>query len=139
MSITLVLQLIVIISIFNIAAFMIFISEKKAQDFFMFRALGLDSRGLLKFWLLLVLFIWINSCAISIGLTHFFDRYLLKLPFLQIPGEIYVLGDLSLSLHGIDYLVVFGLSLLWVMIVTSAGFLRLKKKSILYGLRQEFS
>ena len=139
LSITLILQLIVVISIFNIAAFIIFISEKKAQDFFLFQALGMNPKSLFSFWVYLVFFIWALSCFTSVALTYLFDNVLLKLPFLQIPGQIYVLGKLSLSLQASDYLIVFLLSLLWVFLVTSFGFLRLRKKSILYGLRKEFN
>ncbi len=138
-SITIVLQLIVIVSIFNIAAFIIFISERKSQDFFLFRALGMNAKGILKFWASMVVFIWSCSCLISYLLTIVFDKLVLKLPFLQIPGQIYVLGSLSLSLESKDYLIVFSLSLFWVILVTSIGILKLKKKSILYGLRKEFS
>ncbi len=138
-SITIVLQLIVIVSIFNIAAFIIFISERKSQDFFLFRALGMNTGGLVKFWTIMTFIIWSGACAFSLLLTFIFDNFVLKLPFLQIPGKIYVLGALSLSLDWKDYLIVFSLSLVWVILITLYGILRLKKKSILYGLRKEFA
>ncbi len=50
LSISLILQMIVIVAVFNIMAFVIYIMEKKAQDFFFLRAVGLSLRKLMRFW-----------------------------------------------------------------------------------------
>ena len=138
-SISLILQLIVVVAVFNIIAFVIYIMEKKAQDFFFLRAVGLSLNALSKFWFLSVLIIWGLSCFGAHILSLIFDWSLQHLSFLQIPGEIYVLSALHLRLDFLAYVTVYGLSLLWILLATFVGYLRLKRRPIVEGLRQEFS
>lgn len=139
LSIGLVLQLIVIVAIFNVIAFIIFISEKKSQEFFLLRALGLNLKSVVKFWSITVIGIWFFSCLISIGLAKIFNFLLMNLSLFKLPGEIYVLSNLSLKLGIEDYILVFGASFLWMMFITIIALLRLRKKALIYGLRQEFA
>jgi ABC-type lipoprotein release transport system permease subunit len=138
-SISLILQLIVVVAVFNIIAFVIYIMEKKAQDFFFLRAVGLSLNALSKFWFLSVLIIWSLSCFGAHILSLIFDWSLQHLSFLQIPGEIYVLSALHLRLDFLAYVTVYGLSLFWILLATFVGYLRLKRRPIVEGLRQEFS
>ena len=138
-SISLILQLIVVVAVFNIIAFVIYIMEKKAQDFFFLRAVGLSLNALSKFWFFSVLIIWGLSCFGAHILSLIFDWSLQHLSFLQIPGEIYVLSALHLRLDFLAYVTVYGLSLLWILLATFVGYLRLKRRPIVEGLRQEFS
>lgn len=139
LSISLVLQLIVVVAIFNVIAFIIFISEKKSQEFFLLRALGLNLKAIIKFWIITVMGIWFSSCIISIGMAKLFNYLLMHLSLFKLPGEIYVLSNLKLDLELQDYLIVFGTSLLWILLITFIGLLRLRKKTLIYGLRQEFA
>jgi ABC-type lipoprotein release transport system permease subunit len=139
LSISMILQLIVIVAIFNVIAFIIFISEKKAQEFFLLRALGLNISSVIRFWIFTVFGMWAASCVLSVILARFFNALLLYVPFFQLPGDIYVLSHLTLQLGPEDYLLVFGAALIWMMLVTTIALLRLRKKSLIYGLRQEFS
>lgn len=138
-SISLILQLIVIVAIFNIIAFVIYIMEKKAQDFFFLRAIGLSLSDLNRFWFLSVIIIWSFSCMGAYFLSHLFNWSLQNLEFLQIPGEIYVLSSLSISLDLMAYVTVYGVSLFWILLAAFIGYLRLKRRPIIQGLRQEFS
>jgi len=138
-SISLILQLIVVVAVFNIIAFVIYIMEKKAQDFFFLRAVGLSLKVLSQFWLISVILIWSLSCAGAHLLSLFFNWSLQNLSFLQIPGEVYVLSSLSIKLDTADYFIVYGISLIWILLASFIGYLRLKKKPIIQGLRQEFS
>lgn len=138
-SITVVLQLIVVVAIFNIIAFVIFISEKKAQELFLLRALGLSVKTLISFWYRLLFGIWLLSCAFSLVLTYIFDILLMNLSFFQLPGDIYVLSRLSIDLSLSDYSIVFGLALLWILVLGFLSLMKLKKRTLLHGLRQEFS
>ena len=138
-SISIILQLIVIVAIINVVAFIIFISEIKAQDFFMLRALGLSLKSFQQFWFCLLLFIWFISCGVAIGLVQLFNRFILTLPFLKIPGDIYVLSELDVILDYFDYSYVFGISLGWTLLIGFFTMRRMKKKSLVEGLRQEFS
>lgn len=138
LSITLILQLIVVIGIFNIAAFVIFISERKSQDFFLLRVLGTGVNSLQRFWVKNMLMIWFFSCLVSIGFTQLFDWLIRNLDVFKLPGKIYVLEEIGVSLELTDYILVFGLALVWIMIMTIIAGSRVKAKSLLSGLRKEF-
>lgn len=138
-SISLVLQLIVLVAILNVVGFIIFISETKSQEFFMLRALGLSLKAFNRFWYLLLFSIWLISCVLAYGMLIIFNEVILKLPFLKIPGDIYVLGELGIALDTFDYSYVYGLSCLWVFLIGFFTMRRQSKKSLLSGLRQEFA
>lgn len=139
LSISLILQLIVIVAVFNIMAFVIYIMEKKSQDFFFLRAVGLSLNQLLRFWLISILLIWILACLGAYLMSLLFNWGLANLSFLQIPGEIYVLSSLQIHLDTMAYLTVYIVSLIWVLIAGLFGYWRLKRRPIMQGLRQEFS
>jgi ABC-type lipoprotein release transport system permease subunit len=137
--ISLILQMIVVISIFNILAFIIFINEKKAKELFLFKALGLSKKAMSDLWMKLVLLIWGLSCVLSMIFVQIFKFALLKLPFFELPSEIYSMPRIELYLTVKDYLFVFSLALVWVLLITYYLLRRLKQKSLLEGLRQEFA
>jgi ABC-type lipoprotein release transport system permease subunit len=137
--ISLILQMIVVISIFNILAFIIFINEKKAKELFLFKALGLSKKAMSDLWMKLVLLIWGLSCVLSMIFVQIFKFALLKLPFFELPSEIYSMPRIELYLTVKDYLFVFALALVWVLLITYYLLRRLKQKSLLEGLRQEFA
>ncbi len=139
MSITLILQLIVVVAVLNIVGFIFYISETRSQEFFMLRALGLSLKSYKRFWFLLLLWIWLVSCLLSIGFVEILNRVVLKLPYLKIPGDIYVLSELKIILGGLDYLIVFVVSFIWIFIIGFFTVKKLEKKSLVSGLRQEFS
>jgi ABC-type lipoprotein release transport system permease subunit len=138
-SISLILQLIVVVAVFNILAFVIYIMEKKSQEFFFLRAIGLSLNKISHFWFLIILSIWSLSCLGAYFLTEVFNWGLQHLTFLKIPGEIYVLSGLSLKLDIMDYLLVYFLSLLWIFLAGFMAYIRIRKRTIIQGLRQEFS
>ena len=136
-TISIALQLIVLVSVINIIAFMVFISEIKSQD--ILRALGLSLKSFKKFWYCMLSCIWIVSCAFSILLILILDKGILQMPIFQLPGDIYKLSQLNILLKVDDYLLVFGLSLVWVFTVGFITIKRMSSKSLLSGLREEFS
>lgn len=138
-SISIILQLIVVVAVFNIAAFVIYIMEKKSQDFFFLRAVGLSLKKLMNFWFISIVFIWLAACVLAYFMAQIFNWSLAHLSFLQIPGEIYVLSFLQIRLDAEAYLTVYFLSLVWVFLAGLLGYWRMKKKSILQGLREEFN
>lgn len=137
--ISLILQLIVIISIFNILAFIYFINEKKSKELFLFKALGLSKKAVSKIWIKLVLLIWSGACLLSIVLVIIFRQLLLHLPFFQLPAEVYQMPTLDIHLGIGDYLFVFFLALVWILLITYYLLRKLKSMSLLEGLRQEFA
>lgn len=138
-SISLILQLIIVVAIFNIAAMMIYLSEKRAQEFFLVQALGIDKINLIKFWCFLFFNLWLVSCLFSVFLADAFDFMLQHSSFLKIPGDIYVIHDLKLALEWDDYLQVFSLSFFWILLVAFYVYRKIKKQPILQGLRMEYS
>lgn len=137
-SISLVLQIIVIISLFNVISFVVFISEKKSQEFFLLRSLGISMNSLSKFWFKIILLMWVVSCVTGLLLTYFFNWLLSVVPIFKIPGSVYNLDHLEIYLQTSDILIVVGASFFWLYLVVSIGLGSLKKKSILTGLREEF-
>lgn len=138
-SISLVLQIIVIVSIFNILAFVLFLIEKKSQDFFLLRSLGVSKKKLSLFWIITFILIWFGGVITSLFLTNLFDYILQNVSFFELPGDVYVLSKLSLMLDISDYMIVFATSLIWVLLIGFIMVRRVNKKMILTGLRQEFS
>lgn len=137
--ISLILQMVVVISIFNILAFIIFINEKKSKELFLFKALGLSKKAMADLWLQLVLLMWVLSCLLSMVFVQIFKFLLLHLSLFELPSEIYYMPRIELYLTTGDYAFVFTLALVWIMIITYYLLRRLKQKSLLEGLRQEFA
>ncbi len=138
-SITIILQLIIVIGLFNIVAFINFNTIKKSQEFFMLRALGVSSKAIQRFWVGLIILIWFLSCLLSLVMTMFIDQVVLKLPILKLPGSIYELDHLSLHLNPSGVLIVFALTFIWSVGVILFILWRERRKSILAGLRQRFA
>ena len=136
--ISLILQIIVVISIFNVLAFIIFLNEKKAKELFLFKALGLSKKAMGRIWLQLVLLIWLVACPLAFLLVKLFHFLLLYLPFFELPAEIYYMPRIEMHLSWMDYGFVYMLALFWVMLITFTLLIKLRSKSLLEGLRQEF-
>jgi ABC-type lipoprotein release transport system permease subunit len=119
-----------VIAVFNIMAFVIYIMEKKAQDFFFLRAVGLSLSSILRFWLVSIFIIWGLSCIGAHLMSKVFNWGLQHLPFLQIPGEIYVLSSLSIRLDFTAYTTVYLISLLWILLAAFGGYLRIRKRQL---------
>ena len=135
----LILQMVVVISIFNILAFIIFINEKKSKELFLFKALGLSKKAMSDLWIKLVFLIWSLSCLLSLVFVQIFKFSLLRLSLFELPSDIYYMPRIELFLSWSDYLFVFSLTLIWILMITFYLLRRLKQKSLLAGLRQEFA
>lgn len=139
LTILIILQVIVIISIFNIFSFIEFLNERKSQELFLFQALGCSRKALLRCWYWLFFIVWSLSCLLSIFWIEIFDLALRNLSIFKLPGEVYNVGNLFIKLSMMHYLVVFLLALIWLMVLTFFWFLRLRRRSVLSGLRKEFA
>lgn len=135
----LVLQIIVVVSLFNVIAFTSFLNEKRARDLFLLRALGLSQGELRWNWLKLMLIIWAMGCLISLGFVSIFRLLLLKLAIFELPGEVYHLARLQLDLGVYDYTLVFGGAFIWLLLLSVRNLKKLTHASILAGLRSESS
>lgn len=135
----LVLQIIVVVSLFNVIAFTSFLNEKRSRDLFLLRALGLSRSELRLNWLGLMLIIWVCGCLLSFVFIGLFKYSLLKLAIFELPGEVYHLARLNLEVGAIDYALVFGGALLWLILLSLRNFKKLAGPSILAGMRSEQS
>ena len=135
------LQIIVIISIFNVLSFVTFLNEKKSREIFLFQALGMSSNEIRKSWVKLMFLLWIFSCLFSLVLVKIFNYLLNYLSYLNLPGEVYLmdLNQITLSIEWTDYVTVFVSTLFWLLLIVAFSLYRMKRKSLLYGLRKEFS
>ena len=88
---------------------------------------------------MLIALLWSVSCFISIFMVKIFDIFLRNFSFFESLSDIYNIGTLSLSLDLFDYILVFVLALAWLFLISWFGLARLKKISILKGLRKEFA
>ncbi len=137
-SIGLILQIIVIVSIFNVIAIIFFLNERKSQEIFLFQAMGLSKRQLVSIWARILGILWLVSCLLSIFLVEIVDYALKNWSVLKIPGEIYTLTGVSIRLSVLDYLMVFGIALIWLLLIFLFNLKKIQKNSLLYGLRKEF-
>lgn len=137
--ISIILQLVVVISIFNVLAFIIFMNEKKAKELFLFKALGLSQKELSRIWYQLVLACWASSCIISLVFVLIFKLLLRYFSVFNLPAEIYHMPRLELYLSYKEYFLVFIMAFIWINLITYVLLRRMKKKGLLEGLRQEFA
>ncbi|MBI2519418.1 MAG: ABC transporter permease [Bdellovibrio sp.] len=135
----LVLQVIVLVSLFNVFGFIVYIHEKKAQEIFLFRALGLSEKQLFILWPCFLMTLWFISCLISLVFVQIFDLLLHNLDLLKVPGEIYHLGRLDIKLGLFEYFLVFAPALAQIIILAFFGLRRFMNRPIIAGLRMEFN
>ncbi len=138
-SIAVVLQLIVLVAVFNVAAFLITLRTRKAQEYFLLRAIGLPRWRFFRFGSLLLAVVWILSCLGAWALVGVFNLLLAHAPWLQVPGDIYMLTRLQVVLDAADYAWVFVPALGWIALLGWGTARRLRRQSLLTGLRQEFA
>lgn len=137
--ISLILQLIVVISVFNVLAFIYFINEKKSKELFLFKALGMSKKSMNNLWIQLVFLLWVASCVLAAVFVQLFRFMLLHIPFFKLPVEVYHMPRIDLFLGWPDYALIFALALVWMLLITYYLLRKLKNKSLLEGLRQEFA
>lgn len=136
--ISLILQLIVVISVFNVLAFIYFINEKKSKELFLFKALGLSKKAMNNLWIQLVVLIWLASSALAMVFVQIFRFLLLHVSFFKLPAEVYHMPRIDIYLAWTDYLMIFSMALVWILLITYYLLRKLKNTSLLEGLRQEF-
>ncbi len=139
LTIGLVLQVIVVVSIFNVLSFITFLDDRRSQQIFLFQALGMGPRDIRKAWYSIITLLWLLSCAFSQVFVEIFDLALANLSFLQLPGSVYNLERIKLSISAADYVLVFVSTLFWMFLILSFALYRMSRKSILSGLREEFA
>lgn len=136
--ISLSLQIIIVVSIFNVMAFLVFVNDKKSKEIFLYKALGMNQGDISKVMYGIVFIIWALSTGVSIiflkGMAYAIENFAM----FKLPGEIYDLSSLKIILTSNDYFLVFTLALVWIFSICWFGVRRIKRKPILFGLRREF-
>ena len=61
--------MIVIISVFNLFAYIIYVDEKKSREFFLLQALGMGKKMIVKYWVVFIVTIWLMASMLSIVLS----------------------------------------------------------------------
>ncbi len=135
----LILQVIVVISVFNLVAFIYYLNERKSKEIFLIKALGLAQQHLSVVWNTIIILIWLAASFLSLFLVFTYNYALNHLDFLKLPGDIYQLSAIHISLETWDYLLVFSLSLLWIILINFVALYSIKRKPIVSALRREFS
>lgn len=137
LSIQLILQIIVIIAVFNVLAFLTFLNEKKSLELFWLQVLGVKRQTLGRVWILLMLILWGLSCVLSWVLIQLFNLILL-LKIFKLPADVYGLSYLSLKIAASDYALVFGASLIWALAISFWGMKKFRRPNLIQELRKEF-
>ena len=105
----------------------------------MLRAMGLALSAIQRFWFLSLTGIWAFSCFLGYLLVQLIGLGVQHLPFLKVPGDIYVISHLEIILDQQDYILVFAVSFVWIILMGLVTMYRLRSKSVIAGLRQEFA
>lgn len=135
----LVLQVIVVIAIINAAAFIIFLSESRSQELFLFKALGMSQNKLARGMKILVGLLWLISCLLAIVMEQFFSWLITHYGSSFLPGDIYYVASIEPLLVWSDYVMVALGALFWIAVILSFSLRQLRNSPILQGLRKEFS
>ena len=138
-SILLVLQIIVIVSVFNLLSFLIFFREKKIKEIFTLNAIGLSPGKIQLIWFNLSLILWFFSMIISFILVRLFSIVLIFISEKVMPKSIYHLGRINLYLSTDNYMMVFAIGLFWILLMTYFLTRKFRKESPLSGLRQQYT
>ena len=138
-SILLVLQIIVVVSVFNLISFLIFFREKKIKELFTLHALGLSPREINLIWYKLSLVLWLFAVFVSNILVLFFGKILVLISENIMPKNIYHLGKINLYLSLENYIVVYTASLCWIFLMTFFLVRKFRADSLLRGLRQQYA
>ncbi len=133
--IAVILQIIVVVSIFNIVAFIYYLRSKKAADFFLMRVLGFSYQKTFNLWYFLNTIIWFLSCILALFFVFVTNHFILKM--VRLPADIYVLDILKVDLAFGEYALVFLGVLFFVYLVTYFIVRKMKSQSIITRLREE--
>jgi ABC-type lipoprotein release transport system permease subunit len=133
-----ILQIIVVVAIFNVIAFILFLHEKKSQDIFLFKALGMSQKVLFKCWLIMVCVLGVCSSLFAILFVIIIKWVLANLSLLHLPAQIYYLESLTLRLSTQDYVIVYVASFLWLLLIALVALWKVSRHGTLKGLRQGF-
>lgn len=138
-SISVVLQVIVVVAIFNVVAFLFYFKEINAKKIFILSAFGMSRNRRIKSWRKLILLVWSLSCGVSVFFVFLFDLALRYLPIFELPAKIYYLNRLSIKWNLSDFFMIFLISFAILFFITNFFIKRMESSSVLKNLREEFN
>lgn len=136
--ITLALQLIVLIAMFNMISFFRVLFETNYQSLFLLRALGLSLKTLKFFLLILSLMLWLLANIGAKFWSIIFSWLLKNWSFLSLPGKIYQLAEINLEIGFSEMLTVSLLSLLWIFLLWAWFVKKLSHANLVSVLKGEW-
>lgn len=136
--ITIALQLIVLVAMFNMISFFRVLLESNYQALFLLRSLGLSLGSLRSFLFLFSIGLWVFANIFSWGWSKLFSWLLANWSLLRVPGKIYQLAQLELSLDIVEYATVAGLSFVWILLLWWWFVRRMGKAELVSVLKGEW-
>ena len=138
-SIAFILQIIVVVAIFNVVAFLLYFKEVNNQKLFLLSAFGMSKKQRRKNWRKLTYIVWALSTLVSVCLVLLFDFALAYLPIFKLPSEIYYFERLAIRWSSLDFLIVSFFCFLILFLISNFFISKMEKSSLLGGLREEFN
>ena len=137
-SILVVLQVIVIVSVFNLLSFLIFFREKKIKELFTLHAMGFSPKKISRIWYFVSFSLWSGAIVVSTLLTSIFGAILSYISQTIMPKNIYHLGKINLYISIENYFAVYLISCCWILLMTFFLSRKFNGDSLLRGLRQQY-
>ncbi len=136
---TLILQIIVVVAVFNVNAFIVFLNEKKAKELFLFRSLGVSQKQIFILWGQIIFILWFSAILFSFVFVQIFNLILQYHPWFKLPGVIYNVDRLSINLSSGQYILVFSIALLWLLLISAFALRKVRAEYLIIGLKKEFA
>ncbi len=115
--ITIALQLIVLVAMFNMISFFRVLFETNYQSLFLLRALGLSLKNIKLFLLVLSIVLWFLANLGAKLWSLIFSWLLKNWSVLSLPGKIYNIAEIDLVIGSSEILTVSLLSFLWIILL----------------------
>jgi len=115
--ITIALQLIVLVAMFNMISFFRVLFETNYQSLFLLRALGLSLKNIKLFLLVLSIVLWFLANLGAKFWSLIFSWLLKNWSLLSLPGKIYNIAEIDLVIGSSEILTVSLLSFLWIILL----------------------
>lgn len=136
--ITIALQLIVLVAMFNMISFFRVLFETNYQSLFLLRALGLSLKNLKIFLLLLSLVLWTMANIGAKFWSMIFSWLLKNWSVLSLPGKIYHLAEIELVIGKVELMTVSFLSLIWIILLWAWFVRKLSHANLISVLKGEW-
>jgi len=136
--ITLALQLIVLVAMFNMVSFFRVLFETNYQSLFLLRALGMSLKNLKFFLLLLSIALWLAANLGAKCWSLLFAWLLENWSVLSLPGKIYQVAEIELLIGHTELFTVSMLSFVWIILLWAWFVRKLEHANLVSVLKGEW-